>query len=55
MLIRNDRLEYVKYGNTADDNVTNGIDYDYVVDNSGSLDDLKQMAFIFLDYFNIVL
>ena len=54
VLIRNDKLESVKYGNMADDNVTNGIDYDYVVDNSGSLDDLKQMAFIFLDYFNIV-
>ena len=54
VLIRNDKLEHVKYGNMADDNVTNGIDYDYVVDNSGSLDDLKQMAFIFLDYFNIV-
>lgn len=53
VLVKNDKIEHIEYGNIADDNVTDNIDYDFVVDNSGSLDDLDNEARIFLNHFKI--
>lgn len=43
ILITSDRTKNNTYGNVADDNVMNYI-YDYYIDNSGTIEDLKESA-----------
>ena len=47
ILITSDRTKNNTYGNVADDNVLNYV-YDYYLDNSGTIDDLKEMARLLL-------
>lgn len=47
ILITSDRTQGHKYGNVADDNVMDYI-YDYYIDNSGTIEDLKEMANLIL-------
>lgn len=45
VLVKRDITEF--YGNTADDNVDNYKNYDIIIDNDGSLEDLRQKAIKF--------
>ena len=47
LLIKRENLESVEYGNMADDNVYN-YDYDFVINNDGTLDDLLNTAIWYL-------
>lgn len=47
LLIRQDKLKDVVYGNVADDEVMN-FKYDFVIDNDGDVDELQKHAGIFL-------
>ena len=47
ILITSNRTKNNTYGNVADDNVMDYI-YDYYIDNSGTIDDLKEMARLLL-------
>ena len=43
VLIKRDELDNLSYGNSADDNVFNYF-YDIIIENNGTLDDLKNSA-----------
>ena len=47
LLIKRENIESVEYGNMADDNVYN-YDYDFVINNDGTLDDLLNTAIWYL-------
>ena len=47
LLIKRENIESVKYGNMADDDVYN-YDYDFVINNDGTLDDLLNTAIWYL-------
>lgn len=53
ILITSDRTKNNTYGNIADDNVLNYV-YDYYLDNSGTIDDLKESAKLLLIDLNIL-
>lgn len=49
ILVRRDSAENVPHGNHADDEVFN-FDYDYVIENNGSIDELAESCEQFIDY-----
>ena len=52
LLIKNDNI-MSEFGNHADDMVEN-YEYDYVITNNGTLQDLEKSAKIFVDFINCV-